>query len=62
MIVLDTHVWIWWVSNPALLSEEARRIVDGAAADKGDLHFVDQRLGGCRARRAGQITPHDERR
>jgi PIN domain nuclease of toxin-antitoxin system len=35
MIVLDTHAWIWWVSNPALLSEEARRIVDGAAADRG---------------------------
>lgn len=35
MIVLDTHAWIWWVSNPALLSEEGRRIVDGAATDRG---------------------------
>jgi len=20
MIVLDTHIWVWWVSNPSLLS------------------------------------------
>ena len=23
MIVLDTHVWLWWLSNPEMLSQQA---------------------------------------
>lgn len=34
MIVLDTHAWIWWVSNPELLSEKAKQIIDEAATGK----------------------------
>ncbi|MBA4398034.1 MAG: VapC toxin family PIN domain ribonuclease [Syntrophus sp. (in: bacteria)] len=34
MIVLDTHAWIWWVSNPAFLSEKAKGIIDGEAMEK----------------------------
>ncbi len=34
MIVLDTHVWIWWVSNPELLSAKAREAIDHAIPDK----------------------------
>ncbi len=30
MIVLDTHVWIWWVSEPEKLSEEARSAIEYA--------------------------------
>ena len=30
MIVLDTHAWIWWVSEPARLGKSARRVVDAA--------------------------------
>jgi PIN domain nuclease of toxin-antitoxin system len=30
MTVLDTHAWIWWVSEPARLGKRARRILDGA--------------------------------
>jgi PIN domain nuclease of toxin-antitoxin system len=30
MIVLDTHAWVWWVSNPALLGEAARRVIGDA--------------------------------
>jgi PIN domain nuclease of toxin-antitoxin system len=30
MILLDTHVWIWWVSNPDLLSDAARALIDEA--------------------------------
>ncbi len=30
MIVLDTHVWIWWVSAPRKLSPPARRAVQEA--------------------------------
>lgn len=30
MIVLDTHAWIWWVSEPARLGRSARREVDRA--------------------------------
>jgi len=27
MIVLDTHVWVWWVSDPGLLSPGARKLI-----------------------------------
>ncbi|MGD9158655.1 MAG: type II toxin-antitoxin system VapC family toxin [Desulfobacteraceae bacterium] len=30
MIVLDTHVWIWWVSNPKKLSAPARKAINYA--------------------------------
>ncbi len=30
MIVLDTHTWIWFISNPELLSEKARKATDDA--------------------------------
>lgn len=33
MIVLDTHVWLWWISNPELLSSTARKTLDHAMAD-----------------------------
>jgi PIN domain nuclease of toxin-antitoxin system len=28
LIVLDTHAWIWWVSDPRRLSAPARRRID----------------------------------
>ncbi len=28
MIVLDTHTWVWWVSNPANISLPAKKIID----------------------------------
>lgn len=31
MILLDTHAWIWWVSNPESLSDTARSSIDDAA-------------------------------
>jgi PIN domain nuclease of toxin-antitoxin system len=34
MIVLDTHVWIWWVSSPVFLSETAKGIIDEAVTKK----------------------------
>jgi PIN domain nuclease of toxin-antitoxin system len=34
MIVLDTHVWVWWVSGATALSERAARAIEGAAADR----------------------------
>lgn len=33
MIVLDTHAWIWWVSDPRQLSAAARRRIEQAVAD-----------------------------
>ena len=30
MIVLDTHAWVWWVSNPEMLSDLARQAIDDA--------------------------------
>jgi len=38
MIVLDTHTWIWWVSNPDSLSAKARGAID-KALDKGAVHI-----------------------
>ncbi|MFZ5594717.1 MAG: type II toxin-antitoxin system VapC family toxin [Pseudomonadota bacterium] len=34
MIVLDTHTWIWWVSNPELLSDSAQKTIDAAISDR----------------------------
>ena len=30
MIVVDTHTWLWWVNEEAILSAPARRAIDGA--------------------------------
>ena len=30
MILLDTHVWVWWAAEPKKLSARARKAVDGA--------------------------------
>jgi PIN domain nuclease of toxin-antitoxin system len=30
VIVLDTHVWVWFVSNPELLSKAAQKAIDAA--------------------------------
>ncbi len=30
MILLDTHAWVWWVSNPQELSPAANRAIDTA--------------------------------
>ena len=32
MILLDTHVWVWWVSEPDKLSARARAAIDYARA------------------------------
>lgn len=37
MIVLDTHAWIWFISNPDLLSKRAKKAVNAAVKDKGIL-------------------------
>jgi len=34
MIVLDTHAWIWWISNPSLLSESAKFIIDEEVTER----------------------------
>jgi PIN domain nuclease of toxin-antitoxin system len=36
MIVLDTHVWIWFLSNPDLLSDAAQNHIE-LAAEKDDI-------------------------
>lgn len=32
MIVLDTHAWVWWVSEPDRLSDRARAAIEYARA------------------------------
>ena len=34
MIVLDTHVWLWWVSNPENLSSAAYKSISLATQEK----------------------------
>ncbi len=34
MILLDTHVWLWFISNPELLSKKANRVVDSALREE----------------------------
>lgn len=34
MIVLDTHTWVWWVSNPELLSDSAQKTINTAISDR----------------------------
>jgi PIN domain nuclease of toxin-antitoxin system len=31
LIVLDTHVWLWWQDNPERLSRRAAKEIDGAS-------------------------------
>ena len=33
MILLDTHVWIWFISNPELLSEKAGKAIDASVKE-----------------------------
>ena len=37
MIVLDTHAWIWFISNPEFLSKRAKNAVQAAVEDKSIL-------------------------
>lgn len=37
MIVLDTHVWVWWVSNPEKLSRGARGAISEAMKNNAVL-------------------------
>ena len=37
MIVLDTHAWIWLISNPENLSKRAEKAVSAAVKDKSIL-------------------------
>ena len=30
MIVLDTHAWLWWTSDPSKLSRKAREAIEGS--------------------------------
>ena len=36
MIVLDTHTWLWWASNPKNLSPPARKIID-STVESGEI-------------------------
>lgn len=35
MIVLDTHIWLWWISNPENLSTAANQAIDQAITENG---------------------------
>jgi PIN domain nuclease of toxin-antitoxin system len=37
VIVLDTHVWVWYVDDPAQLSTPARTAIDQALGEKAIL-------------------------
>ncbi len=33
MMLLDTHAWIWWISNPELLSQNAINAINSAISE-----------------------------
>jgi len=37
MIVLDTHIWIWFISKPEVLSKRAKKAVSAAVKEKNVL-------------------------
>ena len=37
MIVLDTHIWIWFISEPEILSKRAKKAVFAAVKEKSVL-------------------------
>ncbi|MEX1082106.1 MAG: type II toxin-antitoxin system VapC family toxin [Halofilum sp. (in: g-proteobacteria)] len=39
MILLDTHAWIWWVSDPSELSDVARAALDEAVDAGGPVYL-----------------------
>jgi PIN domain nuclease of toxin-antitoxin system len=40
MIVFDTHTWVWFVSNPGLLSEEAKKAAEPLHNDPADRIII----------------------
>jgi PIN domain nuclease of toxin-antitoxin system len=46
MILLDTHVLVWWMSDPAKLSVPARTAIDGADT-LGISAISDQVIRAC---------------
>ena len=38
MIVLDTHAWVWWVSDPERIPGRARSAIDRTVGDGGRLY------------------------
>ncbi len=35
MILLDTHVWLWWISNPERLADAAAQAIETAVKENG---------------------------
>ncbi len=40
MILLDTHAWLWWHSNPELLGDAAALAIEQAVKDKNENSIV----------------------
>jgi PIN domain nuclease of toxin-antitoxin system len=38
VILLDTHIWVWWVSDPGELSAKSRRLIEQARVE-GTIHI-----------------------
>jgi PIN domain nuclease of toxin-antitoxin system len=35
MIILDTHIWLWWIRHPEKLSDYASKTIEKATKEKG---------------------------
>ncbi len=35
MIILDTHIWLWWIRHPEKLSDYASKAIEKAIKEKG---------------------------
>lgn len=40
MILLDTHVWVWWVQGDPRLSQRALQYLDGLVEDEIGVHVI----------------------
>jgi PIN domain nuclease of toxin-antitoxin system len=39
MILLDTHILLWWINDSSRLSQRARKVVESEKENELDLNF-----------------------
>ncbi|NEP58096.1 MAG: type II toxin-antitoxin system VapC family toxin [Symploca sp. SIO2G7] len=54
MILLDTHVWLWWLHTPEKLSERSRTLLTITEILDNMGISIEQRQAALRAWRAGR--------
>ncbi len=42
MILLDTHAWVWYISNPELLSKKGKTVIEESI--KKESVFINKQI------------------